>query len=121
MNGYLTRVLVALLLAAFLFVQARSAGAQPHRRRAFRLGAAALLMLAAYNAALALDATTGPLQIGLAIAGMALFVGAIVSLVLSFSAGELRGERARIAAAAREYRQQREQREEQARKKSDPR
>lgn len=107
MNGYLTRALVALLLAVFLFFQARSAVAQPQRRRAFRLGAAALLMLAAYNGALVLDATTGPLQIGLAIAGMTLFIGAIASLVRSFSSGELRGERERIAAAAREYRERR--------------
>ena len=118
MDGYLTRGLIALLLAAFLFFQAGGVAAQPHRRRAFWLGAAALLMLAAYNGALVLDETTGPLQIGLAVAGMSLFVGAIVSLVLSFSSGELRGERERIAAAAREYRAQRE---EQARKKSDSR
>ena len=52
---------------------------------------------------------------------MSLFIGAIVSLVLSFSSGELRGERTRIATAAREYRQQHEQREQQARKKSDTR
>ena len=107
MDGYIVRMLVALLLAAFLIFQARGAAAQPHRRRAFRLGAVALLMLAAYNGALVLDASTGPLQIGLAIAGMSLFIGAIVSLVLSFSSGELRGERERIAAAAREYRERR--------------
>jgi hypothetical protein len=118
MNSYLTRALVALLLAAFLFLQSRGAVAQPQRRRAFWLGAAALLMLAAYNGTLVLDATSEPLQIGLAIAGMALFVGAVVSLVQSFSSGELRGERERIATAAREYR---ERREEQARKKGDSR
>src|SRR5687767_15449897 len=93
MNGYLTRALVALLLAVFLVFQARSAAAQPQRRRAFRLGSAALLVLAAYNGTLVLDDTNGPLQIGLAIGSMALFLGAIVSLVLSFSSGELRGER----------------------------
>jgi hypothetical protein len=109
-------MLVALLLAIFLFVQGRAAAAQPYRRRAFWLGATALLMRAAYNGTLMIDETTGPLQIGLAIAGASLFVGAVVSLVVSFSSGELRGERARIAAAAREFR---EQREEQARKKSD--
>lgn len=116
MNGYLTRALVALLLAVFLFFQARSVAAQPQRRLAFRLGAAALVMLALYNGALVLDESTGPLQIGLAIASMALFIGAIVSMVLSFSSGELRGERARIAAAAREYR---EKRDELARKKNE--
>jgi drug/metabolite transporter (DMT)-like permease len=118
MDNYGVRALIALLLAVFLFVQSRGAAAQPQRRRAFWLGAAALLMLAAYNGTLLLDATPGPLQTGLAVAGMALFVGAVVSLVLSFSSGELRGERERIAAAAREFR---EQREEQARKKSDSR
>jgi drug/metabolite transporter (DMT)-like permease len=107
MNSYLTRALVALLLGVFLVFQARGAVAQPHRRRAFWLGAAALLMLAAYNGTLVLNATPGPLQTGLAIAGMALFIGAILSLVLSFSSGELRGERERIAAAAREYRERR--------------
>ena len=62
MNGYLTRAVVALLLAAFLFFQARAAAGQPHRRRAFRLGAAALLMLAVYNGALMTDATNAPFQ-----------------------------------------------------------
>lgn len=118
MNSYLLRVLVALLLAVFLFFQSRGAAAQPHRQRAFRLGAAALLLLALYNGAMMVDPTTGPLQIGLAIAGMALFIGAIVSLVLSYGSGELRGERQRIAEAAREFREQREQ---QARKKGDSR
>jgi drug/metabolite transporter (DMT)-like permease len=107
MDGYSVRMLVALLLGVFLVFQARGAVGQPHRRRAFWLGAAALLMLAAYNGTLVLNATPGPLHAGLAIAGMALFVGAIVSLVISLSSGELRGERERIATAAREYRERR--------------
>jgi drug/metabolite transporter (DMT)-like permease len=107
MNSYLIRVLVALLLGAFLIYQARGAAAQPQRRRAFWLGAAALLMLAAYNGSLMLNATPGPIQTGLAIAGMALFLGAIVSLFLSFRSGELQGERERIATAAREFRERR--------------
>jgi drug/metabolite transporter (DMT)-like permease len=118
MNGYLTRALVALLLAVFLFFQARNAAAQPQRRRAFWLGAAALLLLAAYNGTLVLNEAPNPLQTGLAIAAMALFVGAIVSLIVSFRSGEMRGERERIASAAREFR---EQREELARKKGDSR
>ena len=72
MDSYVVRMLVALLLGVFLVFQARGATAQPHRRRAFWLGAAALLMLAAYNGMLVLNATPGPLQTGLAIAGMAL-------------------------------------------------
>lgn len=105
MGGSIVRVLIALLLAVFLLFQARAAAEQPHRRRAFQLAAAALLAFAAYNAVLAAGGTAGPLPIGLAIAGTALFVGAIASLVLSWSAGELRRERERIAAAAREYRE----------------
>jgi hypothetical protein len=38
---------------------------------------------------------------------MALFLGAIVSLFLSFRSGELQGERERIATAAREFRERR--------------
>src|SRR4051812_11573810 len=87
MNSYLIRVLVALVLAAFLVFQARGAAGQPHRRRAFWLGAAALLMLAVYNGTVALSVTPGLLQTALAIAGLALFAGAIVSLVISFSSG----------------------------------
>lgn len=112
MDNYAIRALIALLLAAFLFFQARAAAGQPHRRRAFSLGAAALLALAGYNAALAAGAAIGPLQVGLAIAGMALFVGAVASLVLSYATGELRGGRERIAAAAREYREQHGRRDE---------
>ena len=107
MNDHIVRVLVALLLAVLLFFQARAASAQPHRRRAFLLAVAALVAFAAYNGALALGAATGPLLVGLAVAGMALFLGAVVSLVLSWSAGELRGQREQIAAATREYREQR--------------
>jgi len=118
MDGYGVRALVALVLAAFLVFQARGAAGQPHRRRAFWLGVAALLMLAVYNGTLVLNATPGLLQTALAIAGLALFAGAIVSLVISFSSGELRGERERIATAAREFREQREQ---QAHKKGDSR
>ena len=107
MDSYVVRALIALLLAAFLFFQARGASGQPHRQRAFRLAAAALLTFAGYNGTLAAGAAIGPLQIGLAITGMALFVGSIASLVLSWSAGELRGQREQIAAAAREYRERR--------------
>src|SRR3954452_19409073 len=103
MNSYLIRALVALVLAAFLAVQARGAVGQPHRRRAFWLGVAALLLVAVYNGTLVLNVMPGLLQTALAIAGLALFAGAIVSLVISFSSGELRGERERIAAAAREF------------------
>ena len=41
MNGYLTRALVALLLAVFLYLQARAVSDRPHRRRMFQLAALA--------------------------------------------------------------------------------
>ncbi|HJZ49991.1 MAG TPA: hypothetical protein VKE41_22605 [Roseiflexaceae bacterium] len=106
MEGYVVRALIALLLAVFLFVRARATTEQPHRRRAFILAAAALLAFVAYNGTLAAGGTVGPLQVGLAIAGMALFVGSIVSLLFSWRYGELRGEREQLAAAVREYREQ---------------
>jgi len=88
-------------------MRARVTIGQPHRRRAFMLAAVALLAFVAYNGVLAAGAAVGALPVAFAIGGLALFVGSVVSLVLSWSAGELRGERDRIAAAAREYREQR--------------
>lgn len=113
MNGYLVRALVALLLAVFLFLQARSLGARPHRRRAFQLAGAGLLAFVAYNGALAAGAAIGPLQIAIAAIGVALFIGSIASLLFSLNAGEMRDQRAQIAAAAREYREKREEQREQ--------
>jgi hypothetical protein len=108
MNGFIVRVLVALLMAGFLFVYARALRDHPHRRRAYVFGGAALLCFAAFNGILAAGGEIGPLQTILALAGLALFVGAVASLALSLRAGELRGERDRVAAAAREYRERRE-------------
>jgi hypothetical protein len=105
MDSSLVRVLVALLLAAFLYFQARALTDRPHRRRAFQLAAAALLALAGYNVALAAGVAPGPLQIAIAVIGAALFVGALASLLLSLSAGEARDQREQIARAAREYRE----------------
>jgi hypothetical protein len=110
-DGYVIRVLVALLFAAFMWAQARAARGRPHRKRAFELLTGALLAFAGFNSMLAADVVIGPLQITVAVIGLALFVGAIVSLVLSFGAGELRDQRDRIAAAAREYRERREERD----------
>jgi len=50
------------------------------------------------------------------IAGMALFIGAVASLALSYVTGELRGERDRMATAARAYREQRDERDQRDRK-----
>jgi len=119
MNGYLVRALVALLLAVFLYIQARSLRDRPHRRRAFQLAAAALLFLVGFNAALAVGAEIGALQFAVAAIGVALFIGAATSLLLSFSAGEMRQQRERVAAATREYRKQRNDHREAKRKSSD--
>jgi len=64
----------------------------------------------------ALGLAIGPLQVGLVIAGMALFIGAVASLALSYVTGELRGERDRMATAARAYREQRDERDQRDRK-----
>jgi hypothetical protein len=103
MNGYLVRALVALLFAALLWSQSRAAHDRPHRRRAFALAAGALVVLAAFNGALAADATIGPLQIAVAMVAVALLIAAVVSLALSFGAGEMRDWRGRLAEQAREY------------------
>lgn len=114
MNGYWVRVLVALVLAAFLWAQSRGLRERPQRRRAFELAAAALVAVAGLNGSLALGADLGWLQVSLTIASIALFIGAVAALVLSLRAGEAGDQRTRIADAAREYRAQREAR---ARKK----
>lgn len=108
MNGFIVRVLVALLMAAFLFVYGRALRDYPHRRRGYVFGGAALLCFAAFNGMLAAGGEVGPLQTIFALAGLALFIGAIVSLALSLRAGELRAEGDRVAAAAREFRERRE-------------
>lgn len=108
MTGYLVRALVALALAVFLWAQSRGLRDRPQRRRAFELAAAALVALAALNGSLAAGAGTGLLQAIIGIAGIALFIGAVVSLALSLRDGESNDQRDKIAAAAQEYRAQRE-------------
>jgi peptidoglycan/LPS O-acetylase OafA/YrhL len=103
MNGYLVRALVALLFAALLWSQSRAARDQPHRRRAFALAAGALAALAAFNGALAADAAIGALHIAVAMLAVALLIAAVVSLALSFGAGEMRDWRDRLAEEAREF------------------
>lgn len=106
MTDVMIRVLVTLLIAALLWAQARASRQQPHRRRGFELAAAALLALAAFNGTVAAEGQLGPLQIVIGLAGMALLIGAVVSIALSYRAGEMRGQRDQIAAAAQEYRDQ---------------
>lgn len=110
MNAFLVRMIVALLLAALLWAQARAARDRPHRRRAFELAAAALLAFAALNGSLAAGAEPGPLQLVIAAAGLALFVGSVVSTLQALRSGEMREQGERVAAAAREYRERRSDR-----------
>jgi hypothetical protein len=105
MNGYLVRALVALLLAALLWAQARSAAGKPHRRRAYEMAAGALVAFAAYNATLAAGIVAGAVQIAVVVLGAALLAGAAISLAQSMYAGEMREQRDKAAAAAEEYRE----------------
>ena len=109
MNGYVVRALVALLLAALLWAQARGARALPYRRRSFEFAAGALVAFAAYNGALAAGLGSGPIQVAVLVAGVGLLAAAAVALAQSMRAGETREQRDRVAAAAREYRERREE------------
>ena len=108
MSSYWARALVALVLAGFLWMQARGVPGRPKRQRAFQLAAAALLVFSALNASLALGFAYEALQVALGIGGTALFVAALVALFGSVRAGEAAEQREKISAAAREYREQRE-------------
>lgn len=109
---FIIRIGIALLIAAVLFMQSRGLQAQPHRKRAFQLGAAALLAFVGFNVLLGLGATLGFFEGFLALAGIGLFAGAALSLVLSLRSGERSQDRAKIEQAAREFRQEREARQE---------
>jgi heme A synthase len=111
MNGYLVRALVALVFAALLWLQSRTLSDRPQRRRAFELAAGALLALAAVNGSLAVELDLGVLQLLLAVIGIALFLAAVATLVMSLRAGEVGDQREKIAEAAREYRARREAQE----------
>lgn len=106
-SGFLARIVIALLIAAALFVQARRLIGQPHRRRAFVLGAVALLCFALFNLFVSQGgAMSGLLQL-FALAGVGLFLAAAVSLVLSLRSGERASDQARIAEEARAYHENR--------------
>lgn len=98
----MVRTLIALLLAAYLAFQARRAVDQPHRRRAFGLAAAGLLVLAIYNAAPAAG-IANPTAIGaISLIGLALMIGAAVSYILALRAGEVAAQHRRFQAEMRE-------------------
>jgi hypothetical protein len=107
-TALIARIGIAIVLAAALAAQARKLSGQPHRRRAFYLGAAALGCFAAFNATLAVAASASTVQAVLAFGGVALFVGAAISLALSLTSGERAGDRGRIVAQAQAFRAERE-------------
>ena len=71
------------------------------------MAAAALLTFAVFNGSLAVSGQIGVLQAIVGIAGLALFAGAVVSIILSLRRGEMRSQRDRMTAAAQEYRERR--------------
>jgi drug/metabolite transporter (DMT)-like permease len=104
---FIVRTLIALLIVFILFYQARRLVGQPNRKRAFMLGAVALLCFTFFNVSISMSLEFGVLQQLTAVAGMALFIGAAVSLVLSLRSGEHRADHARAAAQAQAYTQER--------------
>jgi len=99
------RALVALVLAALLWSQARLSADRPLRQRGFNYAAGALLVLAAFNATLALGISNSVVLIGFVVVGVLLIVVALISLVGSFRSGEMKNQQERIAAATKEFRE----------------
>lgn len=110
MNDMLIRALIGLLFAGVLWAQARNAAGAPLKQRAFRLAMAAALCLAGYSAAVGLGVGVGPIQIVLMVAGVALMIGALLSLALSLSGKEMAGRNDQFRELVRRERQQIEQR-----------
>jgi hypothetical protein len=107
MDTSIIRALIALLFAAVFWMQARGARGQPKRKRAFELLAAACLVFAALLGSAAAGAAFAALSGGLLVVALALIVAAVLSLLASFRAGEMRGQIDRVAQAAKEYRERR--------------
>src|SRR5262245_9464398 len=113
MEGSIIRAIVALLLAAMFWMQARGARGQPKRKRAFELVGAACLVFAALLGLTAAGLAFAALSGGLLVMAFALVVAAVFSLLASFRSGEMRGQADQVAQAAKEYRERREQAERQ--------
>lgn len=107
MNGFAVRAFVALLFAAFLWLQSRASQHAPYRYRTFALAAAALLAFAALNGLLAFGMPFGPVPLLLVVVGLAFFGGSLVAVVQSLRDGEMREQRNRISDAVRVYHEQR--------------
>lgn len=99
------RAFIALVLAALLWSQARLSTDRPLRQRGFYYAAGALLVLAGFNATLAMGISNNVVLIGFAVVGVLLIVVALISMVGSFRGGEMQSQQDRIAAAAKDFRE----------------
>jgi drug/metabolite transporter (DMT)-like permease len=106
--AWIGRVLILMVVGGVLLRQSNRYTSQPNRKRALQFGAGAMFCFAGFNLALATGALS-PLAQAVGVAGMLLFTGAAVSLVLSFRSGERAGERKALEAEARAYIEQRKQ------------
>lgn len=104
---FIIRLAIAVLIIFVLFYQARQLVNQPNRKRAFLLGAAALLCFTIFNVSIGLNIELGPIQQLLALAGVLLFIGVGISMVLSMRNGEHRAASASASAQAQAYAEQR--------------
>jgi heme A synthase len=105
MNDGTVRILVALLLAVVLFARGRAMGERPLQQRAYTLAGAAMLAAAGYN--MAALAGAGIIALVAATLGGALFLAALVTLVLSLRAGERRDAPAQVQSMTDEFREKR--------------
>ncbi|HMO56275.1 MAG TPA: hypothetical protein PKA05_18510 [Roseiflexaceae bacterium] len=102
MNDGVIRVVIALVLAGVLFARGRAQRERPLQQRAHELAAAAMLAAAGYNMAVLGGAEL--VAVIAATLGGALFLGALVMLVLSLRAGERRDASAQVQSMADEFR-----------------
>lgn len=109
MSTPIVRVIVTLVFAALLVLQARGLSGQPLRKRAFELAGGALLALVGFQLALAAGVTFMPLLYVMLALACVLLIAAAIWLWRSFKSGELRPQSQQIAKAAQLYRERREQ------------
>jgi hypothetical protein len=107
MEGSVIRALIALLLAVVFWMQARGVRDQPKRKRAFELLGAACLVFASLIGSAAVGIAYTLLTTALLAIAIGLMIAAVLSLLASFRAGEMRSQVDRIAEAAKEYREKR--------------
>ncbi|NOK58626.1 MAG: hypothetical protein GFH27_549279n432 [Chloroflexi bacterium AL-W] len=108
MDGYIVRIIVLLVFAGLLGLQVRAARNLPHRRRAFGMAAAALLVFAGHTLLEANGGAAGALGTALMIINFVLLGGALVSYILSARHGEMYRQYEQFAAGMKHYRKRRQ-------------